>query len=370
MKKLGFGMMRLPLTNGNDQTSIDLPQVEKMVDAFIDRGFTYFDTAYMYHDYTSECAAKTVLTDRYPRDAYTLTSKLPIALMPEAGRQEDIFQEQLRKCGVEYFDYYLLHNLGQENYRKAQELGSFEFVAGLKAAGKVRHTGFSFHDSAELLNRILTEHPEIELVQLQINYLDWDNESIQSRKCLETARAHGKQVIVMEPVKGGTLAALPEAAAELMRGYAPERSLPSWAIRFAASQEGVMTVLSGMSSMEQLLDNTGYMQDFAPLSSEEYAIVRQVTDILKSSPAIRCTACRYCVEGCPVDIPIPEYFALYNAEKEALNKGFSAQAAYYDNLTKTGGKASDCIQCGQCAAACPQKLPIPALMKLVAETFE
>lgn len=371
MKKLGFGLMRLPLTDAGDPRRIDIPQMEKMVDAFLERGFSYFDTAYMYHNFASERAVKKVIVDRYPRDSFTLTSKLPMSFLgTEPEEQERIFSEQLDKCGVEYFDYYLLHNLGEENYRKAQAMDSFGFIARKKAEGRVRYTGFSYHDSAKLLDEILTAHPEVDVVQIQLNYLDWENEGIQSRKCLETAVKHGKPVIVMEPVKGGTLASLPQEAESLMKSYAPNASLPSWAIRFAASKTGVMMVLSGMSDLEQLLDNTGYMRDFTPLNDEENGLVLRVREILKKSPAIACTACRYCVEGCPSHIPIPDYFALYNADKEALNKDFSPQSAYYDNLTKTNGKASSCTECGQCEKSCPQHLPIRELMKKVAMNFE
>ena len=370
-KKLGFGLMRLPRLNPNDEGSIDLEQTKQMVDTFLQRGFTYFDTAWMYCAFKSENAVKDVLTSRHPRESYTLATKLHAAYIHSLDDRDAIFNTQREKTGVDYFDYYLLHDMGAEHYEIYKKYDCFAWIAEKKRQGLIKHMGFSFHDTAEVLDKILTEHPEMEFVQLQINYLDWDSEGVQSRKCYEVATKHGKPVIVMEPVKGGTLAKLPAAAEKLLRATNPEASVPSWAVRFAAGLPNVKMVLSGMSSTEQLLDNTGFMQDFVPLTQQEQAVIAQVVDTINASIAIPCTGCAYCTEGCPMHIAIPKYFSLYNADLQELkDKDFTSQGAYYDNLTLKFGKASDCIGCGQCESVFPQHLHIIENLKRVAKQFE
>ncbi len=370
-KKLGFGLMRLPLTNPDDGGSIDMDLTNQMVDTFLERGFTYFDTAWMYCNFRSENVVKEALVDRHPRDSFTITTKLHAGFIKTKEDREKFFREQMRKTGVSYFDYYMIHDIGKNYYKVYNELDCFTWIKEKKEAGLARHIGFSFHDDAAFLDQVLTEHPEMEFVQLQVNYLDWENVSIQSGKCCEVAAKHGKPVIVMEPVKGGTLAKLPPAVEKSYKDYAPDRSIPSWAIRFAASQPGVSLVLSGMSNMEQVLDNTGFMADFKPLNEDEMTLIRQAVQTINEGIAIPCTGCSYCTDGCPKNIPIPRYFSLYNADKqESPEKKWTSQGSYYERLTESFGKASACVGCGQCERACPQHLTIRKYLKDVAEHFE
>lgn len=371
LKKLGFGCMRLPLLDANDQASVDLEQMNRMVDTFLERGFNYFDTALPYHAYHSENFVRKALVERHPRQAFLLATKLPPRMLKCEQDQQAIFSEQLEKCGVDFFDYYLLHNLGENSYAQAKKYGSFDFAKRKKQDGMVHKLGMSFHDTPELLEEILAEHhADLDFVQLQINYIDWENPGIQSRRCYEIARKYSLPIIVMEPCKGGSLANVPEKAAELMRGYNPQASIPSWAIRYAAGLEGVRMVLSGMSNMAQVLDNTAYMDKFTPLNEEEHAILRQVVDIINADTAVACTNCRYCVEHCPSDIPIPDYFALYNSYRSTASSNHSSQYVYYLNMTARHGKAEDCIACRACEDVCPQHLEVSEYMKDVSKAFD
>jgi predicted aldo/keto reductase-like oxidoreductase len=355
--------MRLPM-NG---AKVNDEEFTKMVDTFLENGFNYFDTAHGYLEGESEKAIKRCLTSRYPRDRYILTDKLTD---PYFQKEEDIrpfFQKQLEICGVEYFDFYLMHAQNKEVFEKFKKCRAYETAFDLKKEGKVRHVGLSFHDKAEVLDEILSTYPQVEAVQLQINYVDYEDEAVQSRKCLEVCKKHDKPVIVMEPVKGGSLVNLPEnaqAVFDVLQGG----SNASYAIRFAAGCENVFMVLSGMSDLAQMQDNLSFMKDFVPLNEKEQAAVLTVCGILKGQGTIPCTACRYCVEGCPKHISIPDLFSCMNAKKTYHNWNQD----YYYNVVHTArnGKASDCIKCGKCEKICPQHLPIRDLLVDVAAEFE
>ena len=372
MKKLGFGLMRMPTLDKNDAANVDVEQVCKMVDLFIEKGFTYFDTALMYNGFASEAVVKKALVERHPRDSFTLATKLHAGFFDSLEDRDKVFNGQLEKTGAGYFDYYLIHGIEAAMLKKYEELDCFNWLLDKKAQGLVKHAGFSFHDTAELLDEILTKHPEMEFVQLQINYLDWESEWVQARACYEVALKHNKPIIIMEPVKGGTLAKVPEEAEKLFKAHDPNMSVPSWAIRFAASLDNVMLVLSGMSSIEQMEDNLSYMENFKPLTEEEKALCFKAAEIINGQIAVPCTGCSYCTEGCPVKIAIPQYFSLYNEDmREHLEeKGWTINFSNYENLGQKFGKAKDCIECGQCEGVCPQHLPIIEKLKDVSKHYD
>jgi len=364
--------MRLPLVTPENDAAIDMETLKKMVDIFMSRGFTYFDTAIMYNGFASQRAIKEAVVDRYPRERFTVATKLHNAFFNSFEDRDRIFREQLEQTGAGYFDYYLLHGIEAGSLPKYEKYDCFNWLLDKKRNGLVKHAGFSFHDSPELLDEILTKHPEMEFVQLQINYLDWESEWIQSRAVYEMAVKHHTPVIVMEPVKGGTLAHVPAEAEALLKAARPDMSVASWGIRFAASLDNVMMVLSGMSTLEQLNDNTEFMENFQALTEEEISLTRKAADIINNQIAVPCTGCSYCTEGCPQHIPIPKYFSLYNEDmRENLEeKGWSISFTNYENLTKHYGKASDCIECGQCESVCPQHLPIIESLKKVSAHYE
>lgn len=366
MKHLSFGLMRLPLLDPEDNRSIDLQALSDMADRFLAAGFTHFDTAYPYHGEKSEEAFREAVVKRYPRNRFALTDKLPVWILEREEQLEEIFTRQLERCGVEYFDYYWLHALSAQRFEKCQQLSAFSFLERKKAEGRIRHIGFSFHDSAQILDEILTAHPELEYVQLQLNYLDWETERVQSRLCYETARRHGRHIMVMEPVKGGALASLPPKAEALLQELAPGRSPAAWALRFAAGLEGVDMVLSGMSTMEQLEENIRTFDSLQPLSSQERNALAQAAELIRQATAIPCTSCRYCTDGCPQHICIPDYFQLYNDTR----LGRLVPAGSFDKLARDHGKPSDCIACRQCEEHCPQHLPIVQYLEQTAKVLE
>ena len=362
-KNFGFGCMRLPMKNGE----VDHEELTKMVDTFMERGFNYFDTAHGYMGGKSEIALRECLTSRYPREAYVLTDKLSTH---HFNRQEDIrplFESQLAACGVEYFDFYLMHAQDRNIFEKFKKCRAYETALEFLAEGKIKHFGISFHDRAEVLEQILTEYPQIEVVQIQFNYVDYEDEAVESRKVYEVCEKHGKPVIVMEPVKGGSLVNLPPDAQKILDDL-HGGSNASYAIRFAASFPNIMVVLSGMGNMEMMQENTGFMKDFKPLSETERTALQEVVKVFKAQNLIPCTSCRYCMEECPKGIHIPDLFSLLNAKRTFQNWNTDY---YYNNIhTDKGTRASDCLKCGKCERICPQHLPIRELLVSVSEEFD
>ena len=365
MPKLGFGMMRLPEKDGK----IDIEHVCRMVDKYMNAGLNYFDTAYVYHGGTSEVAAREALVKRYPRDSFMLATKLPAWEIKEANDVDRLFNEQLSRAGVEYFDFYLLHSIEDgSNYDTYVKYDCFDWGMKKKAEGKIRHFGFSYHGSPELLTEILDAHPEVEFVQIQYNYLDRTNPVVRSQMLYEILHERNIPIIVMEPVRGGMLANLgPEVEAKF-KARQPEKSMASWALRFVGSQPGIMTILSGMSSEEQMDDNIRTFTGFEPLAEDELKIINEVTEEILSIPQIGCTACKYCCDGCPMKISIPDVFRTINTLRRYPNDWRSKN--FYAGLVQRSGRASDCIACGQCEGVCPQHLPVIELMKEAAAVLD
>ncbi|HWS29725.1 MAG TPA: aldo/keto reductase [Clostridia bacterium] len=365
IKKLGFGLMRLPMLDGE----VDIEQVKAMADRFLATGFTYFDTAYGYIGGKSEAAVKAAVVDRYPRESFQLATKLPAwAGAKNAEEARQMFYTSLNRTGAGYFDFYLLHNCGGERTKVFEDYDLWNFVLEQRAKGLIKHIGFSIHDSADALDKLLTRHPEAEFVQLQINYADWESPSVQSRMCYEAAQKHGKPVIIMEPVKGGLLAAPPEPVAKVLREADEGVSYASWAVRYAASLDNVITVLSGMSSIEQMEDNLATMKNFRALDEKEQKAVERAREALEKIPGIPCTSCEYCMKGCPRLIPIPGALGAMN--RVLVYDNLTIAKSDYFWATNRHGKASDCIACGNCESVCPQHISIIEELKRAAGTLE
>ena len=365
MSKLGFGLMRLPQKNDE----IDLERVCDMVDAYMNAGLNYFDTAYVYHGGKSEVAARECIVKRYPRESFMLATKLPAWSIKDYSDRDRIFNEQCERAGVDYFDFYLLHSIEDgSNYDTYEKFDCFNWGIQKKQEGKIKHLGFSYHGTPELLTKVLDLHPEIEFVQIQLNYLDWTNPVIRSGELYDILHERNIPMIIMEPVKGGTLANLKPEFEDKLKAVRPDKSIASWALRYVASLDGVMTILSGMSNEEQMADNLSTFTNFEALNEEEKRVLDEVTAGMLNIPQIGCTSCRYCTDGCPMEIKIPDIFRvmntirLYNDEWRAKN--------YYNQLITTGGRAGDCIECGQCEGVCPQHLPIIELLKEASEKLD
>ena len=366
-KKLGFGLMRLPVLGGSDE-AIDLEQVNQMVDHFLEQGFTYFDTAYPYHMGYSERVVKSALVERHPRESFLLADKMPIFRINALEDVPATFEEQLEKTGAGYFDFYLLHAMGADRMKTVRECKAWEYLLEEKKRGRIRRLSFSFHDTPEVLDSMLTELPEAEFVQLQINYADWEDKGVQSRRCYEVAQKHGKPVIVMEPIRGGSLASEKAVFAPMLREADPEASLASWALRYVAGLPGVAIVLSGMSTLEQLQQNTALFNTMKPLTEKEQALLGKAADMLRAAGTVPCTGCKYCVEGCPAEINIPAILDLLN-EYARFGSLESAKRSY-GFRTRGKGLASACVNCGQCLNVCPQHIESAVYMEKAAELFE
>ncbi len=366
MKKLGLGCMRLPLKNKNIDSTVDYKYTDEMFTSFLKEGFTYFDTAYMYHKGMSEKVVGSELVAKHDRESFLLATKMPVGMLVTKGDTDRIFNNQKEKCQTEYFDYYLLHCLDKRNYKKALKYGVFEYLQEKKEKGEIKKLGFSFHDTADVLDKILTEQPQMEFVQLQINYLDWEDIKVQSRRCYEVARKHGKDIIVMEPVKGGKLANVTEDARDYLAKNKPGMSPACFALGFCASLEGVILVLSGMSDRNQLRENMDYFNNFVPFEDKDFEIAEKMARLMRNKNLVDCTACQYCVEGCPKKIDIPKYFAVYN---EAV-KGRITSKRKYRTLSKNSTPVTECIECGKCEKSCPQKINIIEMLKKVKGKFD
>lgn len=371
MKKYGFGMMRLPLLDENNPASVDYQQVKEMVDMYLERGYNYFDTAYPYHNGASENAFKKAVSERYPRDDYIIANKLPIFAISTREEMEKVFDEQLERCGVEYFDYYMLHNWSTWTKKTVKNIDAVNFLRSKKEEGKIKHIGFSFHDKPKLLKKFLEQFPDTDFVQLQINYMDWDSESVASRECYNMVTDLGIDVIAMEPVRGGALANVPPSVENLFKKYDENSKPVQWALKFCAGLENCFMVLSGASNLEQMEDNLNTFDNMNELSLQEAFMIGEASSLIAHSMAVPCTSCNYCINECSNNIPIPTYLNIYNDAHTEGTDSFNAPS-YYTNIQLSGdyGLASDCDGCGDCVKQCPQHIKIPKLMEKIAEEFE
>lgn len=369
LKKLGFGFMRLPVIN-DSVTDIDVDALKEMVDYYMSNGFNYFDTAHVYHKGNSELMVKEVLTNRYPRESFVLATKLPIFNLEKEEDMERIFNEQLNKCGVDYFDYYLLHNVSSKHRDKFTVFDSFNFIQRKKDEGKIKHIGISCHDTPEFLEEVLLNYPMIEVVQLQVNYLDWNDDVICAKKCYEVACKYDKKVIVMEGLKGGSLVNLPKKASKILEDYDDNISPAEWCFRFNYSLDNILVVLSGMSTLMEVKDNISIYNNFKKLTRDEYRLLESVVEVIWDNKKVDCTGCNYCIDYCPMNIRIPKFFELYNSQ-QLLDNGHSL-GMYYRNVVseEKGVSASSCIKCEKCIDYCPQHINIPEMLEKVVKSFE
>jgi len=368
MPKLGFGLMRLPVRGDELSQDVDLDKLAQLVDRFLSKGFVYFDTAYPYHGGSSEKAVGEVICGNYPRESFTIATKMPTMMINETAQYAKLFDEQLARTKAGFFDFYLQHGLSKAASEKSERLGGWDFVYKMKAQGLAKHVGFSYHDNTANLDEILTRHPETEFVQLQLNYHDWLSDNVQSKLCYEVCMKHKVPVVVMEPVKGGSLATLTPEAQAIFKALDPNATMASWALRFCASLDGILTILSGMNTMEQIEENTSTLSVVKKLSAEEYKAIDKVVEVLDSIEQIPCTSCRYCTDTCPQSINIPSVISLLNQYMQyASTDGIKRR---YLQATQRGGKASDCIECAVCESRCPQHLEIVSILKDVVKVFE
>ncbi len=367
--KFGFGCMRLPQTDAEDPTKIDQELFNEMVDLYMEHGFNYFDTSYAYHNGVSEVALRKAVVERYPRESYKICDKMPTWALTSKEDNEKFVNEMLERLGIDYFDVFFVHNINTPWYKLAENADSFEYVKNMKEKGIAKKIGFSFHDHAELLEEVLDKYADIiDIVQIQLNYLDWEDPVIESRKCYELCVKHGLDVYVMEPLKGGLLVNAPDNIKKEFNEFSPDKSIASFALRFAASLDNVKMVLSGMNQMDHLIDNINTFENFEVLSDEENEFLKKMAEKLDESVAVACSECGYCIDACPEMIPIPEYFTLYNISKNRPEEDI--YKLYFDKLADEKVPADECTYCGTCLEHCTQQIDIPEVLEKVCENFE